>query len=572
MDGLAFRNDRFLVPRLGDDVRAALRDRGLPVPAWDAGERVWALEDDVEAARAVRFLHEGHHFRLEPAAAERIEDHLASQALPSPARRMRELEARLRPYQRAGVDFLVDKRRAFLADGMGLGKTLQALMALERQEAYPAVVVCPASVKLSWRAEVLKWLPWRGVQVLMSGRETVADVDIVLLNPELLGAHLEDLFLLGPRAVVLDEAHFFKNPGAQRTQLAEELASRLPIRYALSGTPIPNRRQDLIQQLTILGQLEEVLHVYRGVLPHWWSPGSGPLRYDHAMNALARLPRRELHKRLKQVCFLRRTKDQVHDDLPAFHRSRRDLALDAADAAGYKESEKTFIEWVREHQKRVKKARQASQAEAEAAQAAGADAGLLSGFDPSARFRGRQHLSALRREAALAKIPAVVEWAQGLDGERAVYFAHHKQVVHALAAALPGKHAIITGDVPVEQRQHLIDSLPQYDGLVATMDSSGQGVDGMQVHARHVVFIELDWTPTKHEQCEGRLHRIGQKDKVEAWYFTAQDTIDAAMMRRLEEKWEDVQGILDGADDATMDRFLGDVMDRAARGRALWYD
>ncbi len=542
MDSITFHNDRFELPgRLPDAWRDALKDRRLELPLWDPGERLWWLADDEDGARSVRYLHEGHHLNLDEEAEDRLESLLDADALRSPARRVRELEQHLRPYQRQGVDFLVDKKRAFLGDGMGLGKTLQALLALERLRAFPAVVVCPASVKLSWKAEILKWMPWRSVQVLQKGRDLVEDADIIVLNAELLYSLIEQLVLVEPQAVVMDEAHVFKNPKAQRTGLVGDLIESVPVRFALSGTPIPNRRPDLIQQLRLIGQLEDVLHIYKGVLPHYWTPAHGPLRHDHAMRALESLPRRELHNRLRDTCFLRRTKDQVTDELPDFHRTRRDVTLEGAD--GYRREEESFVDWVRRQQKEHP-----------------------DGWGADVRLAGMAQLGRLRRESALAKIPAVVEWAKGLDKERAVYFAYHKQVVRELAAALPGKHAIITGNVPTQTRQVLIDGMGGYDGIVATMDASGQGVDGMQLHARHVVFIELDWTPTKHEQCEGRLHRIGQKDKVEAWYFTAQDTIDSAMMKRLDEKWRDVQGILDGGDDPGIDQFLGDVMDRAARG------
>ncbi len=525
--------------------RDALRDRGLPTPQWDPDERVYWWNDDRQGAEAVRYLQEAHHEHLDDEAEARIAEMLTDS---DHRARLRATEAKLRPYQRDGVGFLVTKRRAFLADGMGLGKTVQALLALENLQAHPAIIVCPASVKLSWKAEILKWVPWRSVQVLQKGRDKLQDADLIVLNPELLPSAIEELLMQGPAAVVLDEAHYFKNPNAQRTQLAEDLMEAVSIRFALSGTPIPNRRPDIIQQLRLLGQLEEVLHIYKGVLPHWWTPSQGPLRHDHAMRAIEALPRKELHQRLNETCFLRRTKDEVHADLPAFHRTRRDLVLE--ERSGYRREEESFVEWVR----RLRK-------------------DFPDGWGATERLQGRQHLGRLRREAALAKIPAVVEWAQGLDGERAIYFAHHKQVVKELAEALPGNTPIITGDVPSIARQSMIDGLGQYDGLVATMDASGQGVDGMQLHARHVVFIELDWTPTKHEQCEGRLHRIGQENPVEAWYFTGQDTIDTAMMRRLDEKWKDLQGILEGDEDESVDAFVGSVMERASKGvggAGLW--
>src|SRR5262249_30607123 len=64
-----------------------------------------------------------------------------------------------KPFQRAGVAYLLERRRAFLADEQGLGKTVEALATLQAAEAFPAVVVCPANLKLNWRREAEAWLP-----------------------------------------------------------------------------------------------------------------------------------------------------------------------------------------------------------------------------------------------------------------------------------------------------------------------------------------------------------------------------------------------------------------------------
>lgn len=533
---MKFHNDRFTLDRLPDDWTRQLELRGLPLPTWDKGEREWVYEEGMDESRAVRFLHDAYKLPLDEEAEERLESLAETYELRTPAERHAELKAKLRPYQQEGVEFALAQRRVLIADAMGLGKTLQALAALEESGHFPALVVCPASVKLGWQNEILKWLPWRSCQVVQTGRDKLDPVDILIVNPELLEPHLEDLRWNRFRGVVFDEAHYFKNPRAKRTQHATDLASNIPLRIALTGTPIQNKREDLVQQLTLLGQLEETLAPYRGVLPHWWTPSQGPLRWDHAMRAIQQLPRGVLHARLRDVCMIRRTKWDVAQDLPEFDRARREVPLGSRVA--YAAIEKEFVTWVDKLRER--------------------DETTWSGTE---KLQGRQHLSRLRREAAIGKVGAVVEWAQEmLDArERVVFFAYHKAVVKQLADALPGRVAQITGDTHPHNRRVIIDSFRQYDFIVATMDSTGQGVDGFQHHCNHVAFVELDWTPTKHEQCEGRLHRIGQKAPVTAWYFTAEDTIEGAMIRIIDHKWEDVQGIVDGH---RPDAFMADVMDK----------
>ena len=83
------------------------------------------------------------------------------------------LGGELKPFQRAGVEYLLKQRRSFLADEQGLGKTVEALATIEADGAYPAIVVCPASLKLNWMREIERWLPARSAQMLDGNRGAV---------------------------------------------------------------------------------------------------------------------------------------------------------------------------------------------------------------------------------------------------------------------------------------------------------------------------------------------------------------------------------------------------------------
>src|SRR5215210_6200917 len=168
-----------------------------------------------------------------------------------------DLGGELHPFQRAGVQYALQRRRTFIADEQGLGKTIQALAAIEAADAFPTAVICPASVKLNWERETQTWLPQRRVEVVdgrnSSGWPAEADnADLVVLNYDILEPHLDKLLARGLRALVLDESHYVKNARAQRTKAALELANKLPedaLRLALTGTPVLNRPEELVSQL-----------------------------------------------------------------------------------------------------------------------------------------------------------------------------------------------------------------------------------------------------------------------------------------------------------------------------------
>ena len=120
---------------------------------------------------------------------------------------------------------------------------MQALAALEADDAYPAVIVCPASLKLNWAREIERWLPHRSLTVVSGTSATAAEAEIVVINYEIVHAHRVRLALRKPKALVLDESHYVKNPRAKRTQAVRRLAEALPdgaLKLALTGTPVMN--------------------------------------------------------------------------------------------------------------------------------------------------------------------------------------------------------------------------------------------------------------------------------------------------------------------------------------------
>ncbi|MGE4429071.1 MAG: DEAD/DEAH box helicase, partial [Solirubrobacteraceae bacterium] len=532
----------------------------------------------------VGLLRDHPTFSLTSAARERIDTlravhaerddliRLSAASTAGPLRRTRagdvlRLGGELLPFQRAGVRYLLQRRRSFLADEQGLGKTVQALAALEVDGAWPAVVVCPASLKLVWEREAATWLPHRTVAVLRGrgdGQWTVdgtatpgdtfatggptlfgdaaaattprpvspATADLVVLNYEIQDAHHDRLAARRPAAVVFDESHLCKEPRAQRTKAAIRLARTVRpdgLRLALTGTPVLNQPRELTAQLRLIDRLKD------------FGSGAELARRFQGDEAHDRL-----HWHLRASGFVRRLKADVLPQLPAKRRVTLPLELD--DPTEYRMVEEDVIAWL---------------------QSLPLDLNELDAR-VSAALRAEQlvRMNHLRRLAALGKLPAALEWIEDFlaSGEPLVVFAQHREVQRAVLDRFPGA-AHVLGDDDATARDAQIRRFQEgrpspahrrglravdaaappapADGLiVCSMRAAGQGIT--LTRASNVCFLELDWTPALHDQAEDRCHRIGQDDAVTAWYLLAPDTIDDDLATVLEHKRRVIDAVVDG--------------------------
>jgi superfamily II DNA or RNA helicase len=445
------------------------------------------------------------------------------------------LGGELKPFQRAGVAYLLEQRRAFLADEQGLGKTIEALATLEADGAYPAVVVCPASLKLNWMREIERWLPRRSAQALAGmGSEDapIPEADITVVNYDILAARAQALAALAPKALVLDESHYCKNAAAKRTQAVGRLATSVPsdgLVLALTGTPVMNRPPELIAQLRILGRLGDF--------------GSGAQfgRRFKGVDAHVRL-----HWHLRSRCFVRRLKADVLPQLPAKTRTVVPVELD--NEPEYRLAEKDVIAWLR--------SRPLDLSELDAKIAAALRAERL------------VRLNALKMLAARGKLHAALAWIHDFcsSGERLVVFARHREIQRAVVERFP--HALhILGEDTHAARDASLEAFQEADRsnnqlIVCSIEVAGQGLTLTQ--ASNVAFLELDWTPAKHDQAEDRCHRIGQQDAVNAWYLLAAGTIDETMATLLERKRAIINAVTDGRDEE--DEGIVDALARELTG------
>ncbi len=434
------------------------------------------------------------------------------------------------PFQWAAVRYALEARGTFLADEQGLGKTVEALTALEADGAYPAVVVCPASMKLGWERETRRWLPHRSVTVV-HGRGTVpAAAEISIVNYEVVAAHFGALTRDRPRAIVIDESHYCKNPQAKRTQAVRRLAAAVTprgLRLALSGTPVLNHAEELIAQLRIIGRMDEF--------------GSGA---SFARQFRGMVSEERLHWHMRRACFVRRLKAEVLPQLPA----KRQVVIPVAltNDAEYRLAERDVIAWLRSQPLDLSE--------------------LNAKIAATLRAQRLAQLGTLQRLAARGKLAAALAWIEDflVSEEPLVVFARHVEVQRAVLARFPDALHLF-GDDSLTAREASISAFQESDGprlIVCATRVAAQGIT--LTRASNVAFLELEWTPAMHDQAEDRCHRIGQRDAVTAWYLLAANTIDETMARLIQRKRATVAAVTDGraaADDGLVEGVVRELRD-----------
>jgi SWI/SNF-related matrix-associated actin-dependent regulator 1 of chromatin subfamily A len=418
----------------------------------------------------------------------------------------------LKPFQWAAVRYALERRSVFLADEQGLGKTVEALATIDADGAYPAIVVCPASMKLTWERESVRWLPHRSV-VVIHGRPAVPPSgDITILNYEVVSAHREQLSQRRPRALIVDESHYCKNPYARRTQAVVQLAGAVApdgLRLALSGTPVLNRADELISQLRLLGRIHEFGSA-AGFSRQFTDDG-----FEDRLNW-----------HLRRSCFVRRLKSEVIPQLPAKRRIAVPVALE--NEPEYRLAERDVIAWLRSQPLDLSE--------------------LSARVGAALRAQRLARLTALLRLAGRGKLAAGMAWITDFiaSEEPLVVFARHVEVQRALVDRFPGALHLLGSD-NLRRREATVKTFQDPRGpclLICATRVAAQGIT--LTRASNVAFMELEWTPAMHDQAEDRCHRIGQRSAVSAWYLLAAGTIDEMIGRLIGRKRKVVAAATDG--------------------------
>jgi SNF2 family DNA or RNA helicase len=447
-----------------------------------------------------------------------------SKATPS-----KQFRGKLHNFQKEGLDFLLKSSgNALLADEMGLGKTVQTLayLATEKQ-AMPALVIAPLVTLRNWQREIGNFMKKKSRNGRLIEREIpsstlirkgksqeIGKFDFYIINYELLEKRFADLSKLNIRSIICDEVQNLRSKSTKKYAAVKKLVALDSVKYriGLSGTPIYNRGSEIwpivdILRPGLLGSFKEFCEYFCYV-------------NDKGKAIVLENKRESLRSELCNHVMLRRKKSDVLKELK--DKVRYKEVIDSDSTYYNKELDKIWKK-LEEEQK---------QAETE--------------FDKSASYH--RAIQSERQAAGVAKLPHVINFVKNIMeiDESVVVFCHHRAIHDLLHKSLSEYNpASIIGGQSDNIRQLQIDMFQEGKTklMIAGLRAGNVGIN--LTRAKYVIFAELDWSPAIHRQAEDRLHRMGQKNTVFAYYLIGNGTLDDHVAKILVDKSYEIDSVMD---------------------------
>jgi SWI/SNF-related matrix-associated actin-dependent regulator of chromatin subfamily A-like protein 1 len=426
---------------------------------------------------------------------------------------------KLYDYQIEGIGKMVASKKIINGDQMGLGKTVQTIMSIEKSQAFPCIVVCPASLKYNWQKEIEMWTNHKA---LILSNETKKSfiyfyqanlVHYFIVNYESISKffvsenftqqkfELKDVVFKPEKnffkSIVFDEAHRLNNPLTRQTKLSYGLSYQKEYCYLLTGTPIVNKVNDLASLLCFVDGINS-FGGYTKFLETYQNANSQKLK--------------DLGEKIRlNNLYIRREKSQVLE-LP--EKTRQLLLVEIDNKTEYYTAQNDLAGYLKEYKNKTDKE-----------------------IRKSMRGEVMVRLSELRQCAARGKMYAVKELIQNCidNDEKTIIFGVHKEILKSIRDEF--KSLYIAGEVSSEQRQAAVEKFQNDENEKTFVLSLKSGGVGLTLTAGRIeIFVEMWWNPATNEQAEDRGHRIGQKRDVHCIYPVAKGTVDEYLWKLVEDK------------------------------------
>lgn len=389
----------------------------------------------------------------------------------------------LRRYQEWGVKYVLHQERVLLGDEMGLGKTVQAIAAmvsLRNTGGTHFVVVCPASVITNWCREIRKMSKLSVTKVHGAGRADALRSWLRTGGVAVTTYETTSYFRLPDDfrydMLVVDEAHYIKNPEAARTVNVKGLSEKTERLLFMTGTALENKVDEMIGLIRILQP--SVASSVRG------------------MESLASAPQFRL---AVAPVYYRRKREDVLTELPDLIESKEWCTLNNAEEMAYKEA--------------------------------------VMSKNLAAVRRVSWNVDDIAKSSKGTRLKEIVEEAEA-EGRKVLVFSFFLDTIRKVTMLL-GSRCLnpINGSVTPQRRQEIIDEFdkaPAGTVLAAQIQAGGTGLN-IQT-ASVVVICEPQFKPSIENQAISRAYRMGQTRNVLVYRLLCVDTVDEKLTDILERK------------------------------------
>lgn len=425
------------------------------------------------------------------------------------------------PFQKAGIEYSLNRDNILIGDEMGLGKTIQALGIVNVHNPNSVLVVCPASLKINWKNEAEKWLVNPMDVQIASSKNPFPTGNFVIINYEILKKFWEEINYLHWDVLIVDECHYIKNWKAQRTKMVTKIPSRKKV--FLSGTPSVNRPVELWNVCHLFDPEKfKSFTYYAKRYCAAYHNGYG-MDYSGASNL------GELQRILREKFMIRRLKKDVLTELPAKVRQVIDIPIN-----GQFEDIIANERAVQEYFEEIK--REIARLESEGSEEEYDERIKQLKSEMSLAF---SEMARVRHDTAVAKIPVVCEYIKNAieSSGKVVAFAHHRDVIEGIKEEFGDQAVILYGGMSAEKKEESITKFQNDENIklfIGSIQAAGVGIT--LTESSHVVFAELDWVPGNLSQAEDRCHRIGQNNSVLVQHLVIDNSIDSFMAKKIVEK------------------------------------
>ena len=441
------------------------------------------------------------------------------------------LKKKLYQHQEQGVKFLLTRNGCILADDMGLGKSIQSIIAAEESGAKNILVVCPASVKINWQREINLFCD--DTVVINGGKWNQAKYTII--NYDILKKYhtvedkttkeekipiIRDMVNAKFDLVIIDEAHCVKDSKANRSKIINDLVINfgIPKVWLLTGTPVANRPIDFFNLLKLIkspiaNNWDYFTKRYCGAKTIFTTLKNGKKKQVRLNNGATNLD--ELAQKTKNI-LLRRLKSEVLDMpkkvvIPIYH--------ELSDKAK-KEYDQLWDNYLIERKKKKKR-------------------GTID--------RDLVEVILLRKFIAMETIPETIELVNNaleMD-KKVIVFTNFTDELMELHEHFKKISVVHYGGMSNSAKQDSVDAFQNNEKIrifIGNEVSAGVGIT--LTKATVVIFNSFAWVPGLNEQAEDRAYRIGQNEDVNVYYQMFIDTISTRMYDTVKEKQDIISTIV----------------------------